>query len=516
MKTNHPLHPEQEHRLRGITLISVMTALFLTLLLEAMEQTVVSTALPRMVQELQGNDRYTWVVTAYLLASTAIIPVIGKFSDQFGRKGFLLGGIGLFLLGSACAGLAPTMNLLIASRLIQGLGAGIGIALVATVIGDLFTGPARAKAQSIFTAVYGIANLLGPTVGGWLTDRGPLLGSLVTEATRWRWVFYLNLPVGVLATLILVVALPSTRSSEGHTARASSALRRIDLPGAALAATATVCLLLALTWGSASQAGWAQPPVIGMGGLALLLFVLFGLVERTAFEPIIPFSLLSNRAFLSAAILSLIQGVILLALAIALPLLLQRVRGLSPTEAGIWMTPFSFALAVGAALAGMALSLMKRIRIIALIGTVLIALCAFLFMVIGETGSFFLLVIVMVLAGLGIGILFPLLTVTAQNALPQTQLGVGTAAVRYLGQLGTTLGVALIGAIFASPLTHANEHALPAALAQELAATALRHGFVAVAIFGLLAILAACFLKDISFQPEEKVDEKQMVSRTSE
>src|SRR5579864_1647511 len=204
-------------RIHGFALVSILVALLLTLLLEALDQTIVGTALPRIVGQLQGFDRYTWVVTAYLLASTTMIPIVGKLSDQFGRKWFFVVGVLLFLAGSALSGAAQTMNQLIIFRAIQGLGAGTGIALVFTVVGDIFPPAERARWQGIFASVYGFSSVVGPTIGGWLTDNGPVVGNLITNETRWRWVFYVNIPIGILALAVLLIYLPaniSTRSNQ--------------------------------------------------------------------------------------------------------------------------------------------------------------------------------------------------------------------------------------------------------------------------------------------------------------
>src|SRR5258708_27413702 len=233
--------PNQPH-LQGLALVSVIIPLRLTLVLEALDQPIVGPAMPRIIAELHGLDRYTWVVTAYVLATMTMVPIVGKLSDQFGRKWFLLGGTVLFLLGSLLAGASQTMDQLILFRALQGLGAGIGMALVATVFGDLFPPAERAKWGSVFGIVYGISNLFGPTLGGWLSEHGPLVGSLITESSRWRWVFYINLPVGLLAVAGLLFFLPANLSVRSSESTGWAAVRRIDFLGATLSAIATICL----------------------------------------------------------------------------------------------------------------------------------------------------------------------------------------------------------------------------------------------------------------------------------
>src|SRR5689334_1181967 len=211
MNTESMTRTSQGHlpRLQGAALFSVLTALLLTLLLEALDNTIVGPALPHIINQFHGMDRYSWITMAYLLTSTVAIPVAGKLSDQFGRKWFLLSGASIFLLGSLLCGFSQNMDQLIVFRALQGLGAGIGITLVATMIGDIFPPAERAKWQASVNIVYALSNLLGPVLGGWLTDHGPLLAPIVTETTRWRWLFYLNLPLGIIALTILLMLLPT-------------------------------------------------------------------------------------------------------------------------------------------------------------------------------------------------------------------------------------------------------------------------------------------------------------------
>ncbi len=445
--TPTPVSQQNGRRLRGAALGAVLTALMLTLLLEALDQTIVGTALPRIIGTLQGFDRYIWAVTAYTLASSTLIPLVGKLSDQFGRKWFLIVGAVIFLIGSALSGAAQTMTQLIAFRAVQGLGAGIGIALVFTVVGDIFPPAERAKWQGIFGAVYGFSSVVGPTLGGWLTDHGPLLGSLVTDTTRWRWVFYINLPIGILAVAALLIYLPADISVRSSRYTGWAAVRRIDFAGAILAAAATISLLLGLTWGSNQIYDWNSAQVIGALAGAGLLYVLFFVTERFVSEPILPLDLFRNRVFAVASILSLLQLMVLVALVIYLPLYLQGVLGESATNAGAVITPLTLATVVGAALAGFLVSAMKRYQLISIVGALIMTAGVFLLTRLTPATSLLEAAIYMAIAGVGLGTFFSLLTLAAQNALPVTRLGVGTGAVRYMGQLGGVLGVAVVGTV---------------------------------------------------------------------
>src|SRR6266542_981802 len=454
-------------RLRGFALASVIAGLMLTLFLEALDQTVVGTAMPRIIEELHELDRYSWVVTAYILASMTMIPIVGKLSDQFGRKWFLLTGTVLFLLGSVLAGASQSMNQLIIFRGVQGLGAGIGMALIATVMADLFPPAERAKWMGLFGVVYGMSSLLGPTLGGWLAEHGPLLGSLVTEATRWRWVFYINLPVGLIAVVALVIFLPANLSVRTGAWAGVASLRRIDVLGAILCAAATICLILGVTWGGERISAWSSPPVLGMLAVGILLLALFLFVERKASEPY-------------------------------LPLFFQGVLAVSPTNAGLVMTPFSMSMVVGAMLSSMAINRLQRYRVVAVVAALLMSAGAFLIMGMTAATGIPLAILFMVLTGTGIGSFFTLPMVAVQNALPASQLGVSTAALRYLGQVGATLGIAIVGTAVTSGVSGDLMSHLPANDADKLALTgALHQGFLAVLVFALIALVATFFLKEV-------------------
>ena len=488
---------QEKPRLRGFALISVITALMLTLLLEALDQTIVGTAMPRIIAQLHGLDRYSWVVTAYVLASMTMIPIVGKLSDQFGRKWFLLCGTLLFLLGSILAGASQTMDQLILFRALQGLGAGIGMALVATVMADLFPPAERAKWMSIFGIVYGVSNLFGPTLGGWLTEHGPRLANLVTEATRWRWVFYINLPVGLIAVVALLIFLPTNLSVRTSTWTGWESLRCIDILGAILCAAATICLILGLTWGGDQIYAWTSLQMLSMLAAGVVLFALFLFTERKAREPILPLDLFRNQIFSVGALLSLLQMMVLLGFSLYLPLFLQGVLAVSPTSAGLVMTPFSMSMVVGAVLSSMAVNRLKRYRVIAIAAALLMSAGAFLITLMTPTTSLLQATLFMVLAGIGIGPFFSLPMVAVQNALPASHLGVSTAAVRYLGQVGATLGIAIVGTAVMSAVSGDLMSHLPTSAASKQALSgALTHGFLAVLIFALIALVATFFLQE--------------------
>ena len=460
-----PAGTAEPRRLRGVALISVLVALMLTLLLEALDQTVVGTALPKIIGELNGFSLYTWVATAYLLASATVVPIVGKLSDQFGRKGFFIVGVVLFLLGSALSGAAQTIQQLIAFRALQGLGAGVGISLVFTVVGDIFPPAERPRWQGIFGAVYGLASVFGPTLGGFLTDHGPVVGTFITSLSRWRWVFYVNIPIGLIALVALVVYLPANISVRTSTLRGWPAIRRIDFPGAVLASAATICLLLGLTWGGQTYP-WNSVQVIAVLIGSGVLFVLFYIVERFAAEPVLPLSLFKNQVFASAALLSLGVGAVILSLAYYLPLFLQGVLGESATNSGELITPLTVSIVIASVLSGFLIARTLRYQWLAISGALLLSIGVFLLSRMQETTQLVQASIFMVLAGLGLGVFFSLLTLAVQNAIPRTQLGVGTGSIRYMQQAGGTLGVAVVGTVVNNTVNSDITAHLPAGASQ--------------------------------------------------
>ncbi len=425
--------PAVHPKLVGASLAGVLAALMITLLLSALDQTIVGTALPTIVADLNGVNNYTWVITAYLLTSTTVIPMVSKLSDQFGRKWFLLTAVVIFLVGSALSGASQTMNQLIAFRALQGVGGGMLAALVFTLIGDIFTPAERAKWQGLFSGVFGLASVVGPTLGGWITDN-----------TSWRWVFYVNVPFGILALFLLFFLLPSNISA--RTATGKNAFKRIDWIGAFTSATATILLLLGLTWGGTTYP-WASWQVIGSLGGAVVLYIAFIITELNVSDPILPLDLFKNQIFTASSLLSLTVGLMLFAVVIYLPIYLQGVLNVKATNSGLIITPLVVAMAIAAGVIGFLISKVGRYQFVAIIGSLVLAGGVYLLSTMGVSTTERTVVIFMIVLGIGLGLLQPVLTLAVQNAIPRSRLGAGTGAVTYLRTLGSTLGTAIVGSI---------------------------------------------------------------------
>jgi EmrB/QacA subfamily drug resistance transporter len=455
-------------RLHGWALGSVLASLMLTLFLAALDSTIVNTALPTIARDLHGFDRYTWPSIAYLLTSTTIIPIVGKLSDQFGRKWFLMGGVVVFLLGSALCGATPEiasalhvdpMNLFIFFRGFQGLGGGTLFSLVFTSIGDIFPPAERARWQGLFSGVFGLASVFGPTAGGYITD-----------TWGWQWIFYINLPLGIIALVLLFRYLPADISARSAAGLGWTGVRRIDVWGAATAAAATVCLVLGLNWGGKREPygyAWNSPQVIGVLAAAAILLVAFIVIERYyAAEPILPLDLFRNRIFTVGSLLALMVGMALFALVLYLPLYIQGVLGYSATSSGVVITPLTLALAIGAAVVGQIIARVGRYQWVSILGACVLIFGVFLLTRMGASTSLWEVSRNMIVVGAGLGMIQPVLTIAVQNAIPRSRLGVGTGAVTYLRSMGQLLGVALVGAVANNAFTNQLNKTLPASIKQ--------------------------------------------------
>src|ERR1700738_2827722 len=335
--------------------ILTMVGVLMVMLLASLDQTIVSTALPRVIADLQGFDRYTWVSTAYLLTSTVMVPIYGKLSDLFGRKPIFLFGVVIFLIGSALSGASQSMNELIAFRAFQGLGAGALMPIAIAIIGDLFTPRERGKWQGLTGGVWGLSAIIGPTLGGW-----------ITQNTSWRWVFYVNLPVGIAALLVLIFLMPTLRGKSQEVS--------IDYIGAALLVAGTVPLLLGFTW-AGSQYDWLSPQIIGLFAwsvLALTAFVIYeARLERRRGQPIIEPSLFKNSIFTVSTIVTVVFGMGLFGSIFFIPLFVQGEIGTSATNSGLILTPLMLTSIGGSVVSGQLVSRLGKYKWLAILGMVI-------------------------------------------------------------------------------------------------------------------------------------------------
>ncbi|MCL5962449.1 MAG: MFS transporter [Chloroflexi bacterium] len=424
-------------------ILMVLAAIMVGMLLAAVDQTVVGTAMPRVIAELNGLEHYAWVFTAYMLTSTVMVPIYGKLSDIYGRKIFFLGGMALFLAGSALSGLSQDMTQLIIFRAIQGFGAGAMMPIVQAIVGDLFPPSERGKWQGLIMAVFGLATVVGPTAGGWITDNW-----------GWRWVFYVNMPIGVLAILMAAVALPRVSRHKQH---------QVDYLGATVLIAATTPMLLAFSW-AGSQYDWVSVQIIGLLAVALALFVTFYLIEIRSPEPVLSPSLFKNSIFSVSVIATFLVSMGMFGAIMYLPLFVQGVLGVSATNSGVVLTPMMLGFITSAIIGGQVLSRTGRYKIPALLGFSIAAVGMFLLSRMGTTTSEGTVMVNMVITGLGIGVMMSLFTIVVQNAFPFRQLGEVTASLQFFRSIGGTIGVAILGSIMTNNFHSALQANLPAAL----------------------------------------------------
>ncbi|WP_433225019.1 MFS transporter [Microtetraspora malaysiensis] len=446
-------------RERGVW--AVILALMLAMLLAALDQTIVSTALPTIVGEFGGLNHLSWVVTAYLLASTVSTPLWGKLGDQYGRRHLFQAAIVIFLVGSALCGLAGGMTQLIAFRALQGLGGGGLMVLAMAIVADVVAPRDRGRYQGFFGGVFAFASVVGPLLGGLFVDR-----------LSWRWVFYINVPIGVVALFVIAATLRGWRDRRPHA---------IDYPGAVLLGAAVTCVVLATSWGG-SRYAWDSPPILGLGSVAALLLVLWVRVERRAAEPIVPLHLFRVDVFSVAAALGFVVGFTMMGTLAYLPLFLQVVHGVSATTSGLYLLPMMAGMLGASIASGQAISRTGHYRIYPIAGMAITTGALLLLHGMSEHSSTLSLSLRFLALGVGLGLVMQVLVIAVQNVVDYRDLGVATSSVTFFRSIGGSFGVSLFGTVFAGQVA--------VRAAEALRGVALPPGFHPAAVQGSPALLS--------------------------
>jgi EmrB/QacA subfamily drug resistance transporter len=497
MATDETGVPSAQRRL-GV----IISALMLAMVLASLDQTIVSTALPTIVGDLGGLNHLAWVVTAYLLASTVSTPLYGKLGDQFGRKRLFLTAIVIFLIGSALCGLAQSLTQLIAFRALQGIGGGGLMVGAQAVLADVLPPRERGRYSGYFGAVFGVTSIAGPLIGGFFVDNA-----------SWRWVFYVNLPLGVIALAVISVVLKAPEGRVQH---------QIDYLGSALLAAAVTCIVLLTTWGGTTYA-WGSATIIGMGVAAVLAIGAFVVVEGRAAEPVIPLTLFRKRVFTVSSGVGFIVGFALFGVITYLPQYQQVVRGASATSSGLQLFPLMGGLLIASVGSGQIISRTGRYRVFPIAGTAILAAGMYLLSHLGVHTSVLMSSSFMAVTGLGLGLTMQVLVLAVQNSVEPRDLGTATSAATFFRSIGGSVGVSVFSAIFNNKMTGNVAKQLPQlaahpALAKELRASpealaklpkAIHDGylrafadslhvvFIAAIPFALLAFLLTWFLEEV-------------------
>ena len=423
------------------SVLLVFAGLMVAMLLASLDQTIFSTALPRIVGELNGVDHMLWVTTAYILASTIVMPVYGKLGDLVGRKWLFVAAIVLFLIGSVLGGLSDSMGTLIAGRAVQGLGGGGLMILALAIIADVVPARQRGKYQGIMGAVFAVSSVAGPLLGGYFTD-GP----------GWRWAFWMNIPLGLLAILSAVYFLKLPKRE--------FVKPRIDIAGMVVLGLSATALVLFTSWGGNTYA-WDSPIIIGLIAGTILGAIAFVLIERRAVEPVIPLALFTNRNFTLTTASGLIIGVAMFGALAYMPTYLQMVTGVGATDAGLLMIPMMGALLISSVGSGQIVSRTGRYKALPIAGMFVTAAGLFLLSTLTGTTPIWIMCVFLAVMGLGLGMSMQILILVVQNSFSLSIVGTATAANNFFRQIGSSLGAAIVGSLFVSRLTESLSANLP-------------------------------------------------------
>lgn len=417
-----------------VNVAAVFIGLMATMLLASLNQTILATALPTIVGELHGVDQMTWVITGFILASTVVMPMYGRLSDLFGRRPVILTAIGLFMVGSVVGALAGSIEILIVSRIIQGLGGGGLMILSQAAIADVVPARQRGKYMGAMGAVFAVSSVAGPLLGGWFTE-GP----------GWRWAMWFNIPIGVLAIALVSIFLniPHVKSKN---------MPKLDYLGMALVAGATTTLVLLCTWGGTTYE-WSSPVIIGLFIATVVLALAFVKAESRAESPVIPLGLFSERNFVLCVLAAICVGMVMFGSLGYMPTYIQMVTGVSATMAGLLMTPMMGSMLIFSIGSGIVVSRTGRYKIFPVVGTLIMALGMFLLSNLHPESPLWELLGSLAVLGMGVGLSMQILTLVVQNTFPGAIVGTATASVNFFRQVGATVGSALVGAVFASRLT---------------------------------------------------------------